>query len=130
MAIQGKYNFKGIEIDNAYIRVSHFHNVVVDHVVPVIKTEGKDATYNEDGTIKTEAVPAVYEDQWQIVNNAALIANVYQSKALRDANPVTNVIEKIDLSFTGEVKATSKNGVIQAYNHLKSLDAYKDYTDV
>ena len=123
MALQGKYNFKGIEIAEAYVKIdginwNTYHNQET--------TEKTPAKYNEDGSIKSEAV---IETSWKQNAHGNWTAKVYKDKAARDANP-NDAITSINGSFTMEVKAASKNALNQAYLAAKAMDDYKDYTDV
>ena len=123
MALQGTYNFKGIEIAEAYVKIDSI-NWNSDHNQET--TEKSPRTYNEDGTVKSEAV---YETSWKENANGNWSAKVYKDKAARDANP-NDAITSIGGSFTMEVKSTAKNALNQAYLAAKALDDYADYTDV
>ena len=123
MALQGTYNFKGIEIAEAYVKIDNinwnsYHNQETTEKTPI--------KYNEDGTVKSEAV---YETSWKENANGNWSAKVYKDKAARDANP-NDAITSIGGSFTMEVKSTAKNALNQAYLAAKAMDDYKDYTDV
>ncbi len=123
MALQGKYNFKGIDLDESYIKVTKVNcNSYSEYNVQ----EKTAATYNEDGSIKAEAV---YENVETKYNKADYVAKVYQSKAKRDEN-TSNFITEIYGSFDAAVNSTAKNYIIQAYVALKAMEVYKDYTDV
>lgn len=123
MALQGKYNFKGIDLAESYIKITTINCNSYSEYGLQEKTA---ATYNEDGTIKTEAVLENIETKY---NKADFIAKVYQSKAKRDEN-TQNFITEVYGSFDVSVNATAKNYTIQAYAALKAMEAYKDYTDV
>ena len=123
MALQGKYNFKGIEIAEAYVKIDNinwntYHNQET--------TEKTPAKYNEDGSIKSEAV---METAWKENANGSWHAKVYKDKAARDANP-NDFITNFGGSFDMAVAASSKNALNQAYIAMKAMDDYKDYTDV
>lgn len=124
MALQGKYNYKGIEVDGAYVKVSTV-NYNVGYNLEV--TEKSPAEYNEDGSLKKEAV---MESNWVPGNTTQVSLAVYKDKAERDANPnepfTTSYLNVVAL----DTKASAKNHVIQAYNTIKAMDDYKDYTDV
>ena len=123
MALQGKYNFKGIDLDESYIKVT---KVNCNSYSEYNLQEKTAATYNEDGSIKAEAV---YENVETKHNKADYVAKVYQSKAKRDEN-TNNFITEIYGNFDVAVNSTAKNYTIQAYAALKAMAAYKDYTDV
>ena len=123
MAIQGKYNFKGIEINASYLKIHSVNYNTSSNINNVLKTA---AVYNSDGSIKTAEV---WEDKWEKVSSANYNAKVYKDKATRDANP-NEVIETINNSFTMDVSSSAKNPLKQAYEALKAADDYKDYTDV
>ena len=123
MAIQGIYNFKGIEIAEAYVKIDNvnwncYHNQVTTEKSPI--------TYNEDGSVKAEAV---YETSWVEKTHGVWNAKVYKDKAARDANP-SDAITSINGSFEMATNSTAKNALNQAYLALKELDDYSDYTDV
>lgn len=123
MAIQGSYNFKGIDISEAYIKIN---NVNWQTSQREETTETSPATYNEDGTIKKEAV---YTTSWVDNYYANYTAVIYKDAAERESNP-NNWIDSFGGSFEMAVNSTAKNSVKQAYEALKTLDAYSDYTDV
>ena len=123
MALKGAYNYKGIAISDAYVKINNIGwNCNSNEVI----TEKTPAKYNEDGTVKTEAV---METKWVETTNGSYNANVYKDKAARDADP-NNSITTIGGSVTMAVAASSKNPLNQAYLAIKAEDAYKDYTDV
>ena len=123
MALQGKYDFKGIEISEAYIKIDNV-NYSAAHTVET--TEKTAAVYNEDGSLKTAAV---MEDSWIETSPASFSGKVYKDKAERDSNP-NNWLTEVWGQFEMTKNSTAKNAVIQAYTALKALEDYKDYTDV
>ena len=123
MALKGAYNYRGIAISDAYIKIN---NVSWNCNSNQVTTEKTPAKYNEDGSIKTEAV---METKWVETTNGSYSANVYKDKAARDADP-NNSITSISGGVTMAVAASSKNPLNQAYLAIKAEDAYKDYTDV
>jgi len=123
MALQGTYNFKGIEIAEAYVKIDNinwnsYHNQETTEKTPI--------KYNEDGTVKSEAV---YETSWVKGSNGSWAAKVYKDKAARDANP-NNYITTVSGRFDMATNSTAKNALNQAYLAAKAMDDYKDYTDV
>ena len=123
MALQGSYNFKGIDISEAYVKIYH---VNWDTYSREETTETSPATYNEDGTIKKEAV---FTTSWVDNSNCNYSARVYKDAAERESNP-NNWIDTFSGSFEMAVNSTAKNSLKQAYEALKTLDAYSDCTDV
>jgi hypothetical protein len=123
MALQGKYNFKGIEISEGYIKVDSV-NYNASHIVET--TEKTAAVYNEDGSLKTAAV---VEKTWTEKSPANFSGKVYKDKAERDSNP-NNWLTEIWGQFEMTKNTSAKNAVTQAYAALKATDDYKDYTDV
>ena len=123
MALQGKYNFKGIEIAEAYVKIDGINWNSYSEQETTEKTPAK---YNEDGSIKSEAV---METSWNKVAHANWNAKVYKDKAARDANP-NDFITNIGGSFEMATNSTAKNALNQAYLAAKALDDYADYTDV
>ena len=122
MALEGKFIWKGIEISNAYITIQQANCSVAWDKSQVLKTEAK---YNEDGTIKSEAV---YEEKIDKILNGNYTANVYKDKASKEAKPEEK-IESIYGSYDPKHTASAKNDVAQAYEGLKAMDAYKDLAD-
>jgi len=122
MALEGKYTYKGIDIAKAYVMVTSVNCSSNNSQVTIEKTPKK---YNEDGSIKSEAV---METKWVKSNNGNWTAAVYKDKDARTNTPNT-VIDSINGSFDVEVKASGKNPVVQAYAAIKALDEYKTYTD-
>jgi len=123
MALQGLYNFKGVEISEAYLQVSNLNCNFYHDGKTKLKTA---ATYNEDGSVKTADV---YEMEWTKNENTHVAVKVFKDKATRDADPTGNVTE-FSFNFIGSLAASAKNHVKQAYEALKADDKYKDYTDV
>ena len=124
MALQGKYNYKGIEVDGAYVKVSTVnYNVGYAQEVKEISP----AEYNEDGSLKKDAVT---ETNWIPSNNTQVSYQVYKDKASRDANPNEPFTTGYKNIGAMDTKASAKNAVIQAYVAMKAMDDYKDYTDV
>jgi hypothetical protein len=123
MALKGTYNFKGIELSDAYIRVKSVSYHTSDNNTQEIKTA---AVYNPNGTIKTEAV---YDNNWETAAHATWQASVYKDKAQRDSEPGVS-IQTVSGGFTMKLLADSKNPTIQAYEAIKAEDLYKDYADI
>ena len=122
MALEGKYTYKGIDIAKAYVMVT---SVNTNNYINSETTEKTPKKYNEDGSVKSEAV---METKWVKSNNGNWSAAVYKDKDARTNTPNV-VIDNIGGNFDVEVKASGKNPVAQAYAAIKVLDAYKDYTD-
>lgn len=127
MAIQGTYNFKGIELPEAYLQVTSV-NYATNSSKETVKT--KDAEYEDDGNggqkIKSEAV---YEQQWIKKQYSSCLVRVFKDKNARESDPNGHLTDfKIDLEL--KVNTSAKNNVNQAYDALKKLDGYEEYTDV
>tara|TARA_R110002051_G_C8663141_1_gene489305 strand:- start:409 stop:780 length:372 start_codon:yes stop_codon:yes gene_type:complete len=123
MALKGAYNYRGIAISEAYVKIN---NVSYGCNSNQVTTEKTAAVYNSDGTLKTEAV---METKWVETTNGSYSASVYKDKAARDADP-NNSITSIGGGVTMSVAASGKNPLNQAYLALKAEDAYTAYTDV
>ena len=123
MAIKGAYNYKGLAVSDAYIKINSVNWNCNSNQVTSEKTA---AVYNSDGSLKTEAV---METNWVETTHGHYNANVYKDKAARDADP-HNVITGISGSVTISNADDAKNVLKQAYLAMKAEDAYKDYTDV
>lgn len=122
MALEGKYTYKGIDIAKAYIMVNSTNYSCNISEETTEKTPKK---YNEDGTVKSEAV---METKWVKTNGGSWQARIYKDKEARTKTPNV-IIDTITGNFDVDVKASGKNPVVQAYAAIKALDAYKDYTD-
>ena len=122
MALEGKYTYKGIDIAKAYVMVT---SVNTNNYINSETTEKTPKKYNEDGSVKSEAV---METKWIKNNSGNWSAAVYKDKDARTNTPNV-VIDNISGNFDVEVKASGKNPVAQAYAAIKALDAYKNYTD-
>ena len=122
MALQGKVVFKGLDIDEAYVVISSARCSVNNTSAPVLKTA---ATYNEDGSIKSEAV---YENEFTKTLRGSYQANVFLNAAAKTANP-NSWITEFHGSYTPDHKDSAKNDVAQAYGALKLVDASKDLAD-
>ena len=123
MGLQGNYNFKGIDLSEAYLQVGNINCNLYSSSSQDLKIP---AVYNSDGTIKTEAV---YETTWKKSPSSNASVRVFKDKETRDANPNSQITE-FAFAFTSSLAATAKNHVKQAYEALKLKDEYKDYTDV
>lgn len=123
MALQGSYNFKGIDISEAYVKINSINWNTNSREET---TETSPTTYNEDGTVKKDAV---FTTSWVDYSHCSYNARVYKDAAERESNP-NDWIDAINGSFEMAVNSTAKNSVKQAYEALKTLDAYSDYTDV
>lgn len=122
MALEGKYTYKGIDIAKAYVMVT---SVNTSNYISSETTEKTPKKYNEDGSVKSEAV---METKWVKNLSGNWSAAVYKDKDARTNTPDI-VIDNISGSFDVDVKASGKNPVVQAYAAIKALDAYKTYTD-
>ena len=114
MGLKGKYNFKGIELSDAYLQIisinCNYHSIPSQN----LKTS---AVYNSDGSLKTEEV---YEKTWEKSPNSSVNIKVFKDKATRDANPDSQLTE-LGFSFTGSLadsakKQTISTKIIQTYS--------------
>tara|TARA_Y100000361_G_C10874154_1_gene195759 strand:+ start:68 stop:445 length:378 start_codon:yes stop_codon:yes gene_type:complete len=125
MALQGNYNFKGLSVEDCYVKITNVNYSVYEEQTTQLKTP---AVLNEDGSIKT---PEVMETINKAYPEARWTAVVWKDKASRDAvGSWNNGIITVHGTFVLDTKATAKNPIIQAYNAMKAEDAWKDYTDV
>ena len=122
MALKGKFVWKGIEIEDAYIIISSANCSVNWNYSQEIKDE---AVLNDDGTVKTAAT---YQDKIEKVLTGSYTANVYKDKAAKEANP-NEIVENIYGTYTPKHTTSAKNDVAQAYAALKVTDACKDLAD-
>ena len=107
MALTGKLTYKGLDIDNAYLKVMQIHHRAVDT-----------STEAEDGTVT-----------WTKANHAEYSARVYKDATAYGANPDA-AIYTITGTFTPSVaNGANLNIVKQTYEHLKTLADYDELTD-
>tara|TARA_R100001015_G_C4614758_1_gene170667 strand:- start:80 stop:451 length:372 start_codon:yes stop_codon:yes gene_type:complete len=122
MALKGKYDYKGIEVTNAYVKISGVSWSCNSNSEEYVKTA---AVFNSDGTIKT---PEVKDKRWVQTTFGNWHANVYKDKAARDTNPNSHICS-ISGNFDIDLKDSAKNPVKQAYVAVKAMDLYKDMAD-
>ena len=122
MALKGKYDYKGIEVADAYVKVSSVNWNCSSSSESYVKTA---AVYNSDGTVKT---PEVIDNKWVQTATGSWYASVYKDKAARDANPNSQICS-VSGSFDMDLKDSAKNPVKQAYVAAKAMDLYKDMAD-
>ena len=107
MALTGKLTYKGLDIDNAVLKVMQIHHRAVDT-----------STEAEDGTVT-----------WSKANHADYSARVYKDASSYAADPDAGIYT-ITGTFTPSVaNGANLNIVKQTYEYLKTLDTYKDLTD-
>ena len=107
MALTGKLIYKGLDIDNAHLKVMRIEHRAVDS-----------STTAEDGTVT-----------WTKANHADYSARGYKDAAAYAANP-DSAVYTISGTFTPSVANTANLNIVkQTYEHLKTLDTYKDLTD-
>ena len=109
MALKGSYDYKGIAVADAYVKISSVNWSCSSNSENYVKTA---AVYNSDGTIKT---PEVKADRWP-------------QNTIGNANP-NNHICSISGSFDMDLKDSAKNPVKQAYVAAKAMDLYKGMAD-
>ena len=119
MALKGKYDYKGIEVADAYVKIASVNWSCNSNSENYVKTA---AVYNSDGSIKT---PEVQSTRWVQNTVGNWHANVYKDKAARDANPNSHICS-ISGNFDMDLKDSAKNPVKQAYVAAKAMDLYKD----
>jgi hypothetical protein len=108
MALTGKLVYKGLDIDDAYLKVMQIHHRAVDS-----------STEAEDGTVT-----------WSKTNHADYSARVYKDAAAYAANP-DSAVYTISGTFTPSVANTANLNIVkQTYTHLKTLSEYDSLTDV
>ena len=122
MALKGSYDYKGITVSDAYVKITSVNWSCNSNSENYVKTA---AVYNSDGTVKT---PQVDDTRWVQTTVGNWHANVYKDKAARDANP-QNQICSVSGSFDMDIKDSAKNPVKQAYIAAKTVDTYKDMAD-
>ena len=123
MALKGSYNYKGIDLSDAYVKITG-----VTWSTKYVKENyiKKEAVLDNNGSI---IEPEVMGIRWVDVTTGSWTAAIHKDKDARDSNP-GNSFCTVFGNFDMDLKATAKNPVKQAYVYLKSTEAYKDYTDV
>ena len=107
MALTGKLVYKGLDIDNAHLKVMTINHRAVDT-----------STEAEDGTVT-----------WSKANHADYSARVYKDAAAYAADP-DSAVYTISGTFTPSVaNSANLNIVRQTYEHLKTLADYDELTD-
>ena len=122
MALKGAYNYKGIAVSDAYVKITNVNWSCNSNSETYVKTAGK---YNEDGTVKSAEVT---DTRWVQTTSGNWHGNIYKDKAARDANP-HNVIDSVGGNFVIDLKDSAKNPVKQAYIAAKTVDTCKDMAD-
>jgi hypothetical protein len=122
MALKGKYDYKGIEVTDAYVKIARVNWSCSSNSENYVKTA---AVFNSDGTVKT---PEVRDTRWVQTTVGSWNADVYKDKAARDANPNSHICS-ISGNFDMDLKDSAKNPVKQAYVAAKAMDLYKDMAD-
>ena len=122
MALKGAYNYKGIAISDAYVKITNVNWSCNSNSETYVKTAGK---YNEDGTVKSAEVT---DTRWVQTTSGNWHGNIYKDKAARDANP-HSVIDSVGGNFVIDLKDSAKNPVKQAYIAAKTVDTCKDMAD-
>lgn len=107
MALTGKLVYKGLDIDNAVLKVMTCNHRAVDS-----------STIAEDGTVT-----------WSKANHAEYSARVYKDADAYAANPDA-AIYTISGTFTPSVANTANLNIVkQTYEHIKTLTDYDELTD-
>ena len=123
MALQVNYNFKGIELPEAYFMVENTRSRK-NHVKNQVLIS--EAVLNElDEIIE----PPVYEMQWSKVVDAVVTVRLYATEPSKEENP-NSFLESKSYSFTPSENQTAKNITIQSYEYLKTLGEFEDSIDV
>jgi len=122
MALEGSYDYKGIDVDDAYVKITNVTWSCNNNSENYVKTA---AVYNSDGSVKT---PEVRDNRWIETTFGNWHANVYKDKAARDANPNSHICS-VSGAFDIDLKNSAKNPVTQAYTAAKTVDTYKDMAD-
>jgi len=107
MALTGKLTYKGLDIDNAVLKVMTCNHRAVDS-----------STEDEDGKVT-----------WTKANHADYSARVYKDATAYAADPDA-AIYTISGTFTPSVaNGANLNIVKQTYEHIKTLADYDELTD-
>jgi|11BtaG_2_1085332.scaffolds.fasta_scaffold56596_2 hypothetical protein len=122
MALQGNYNFKGIQLPEAYFMVENTRSRKTHRSEQVLITP---AVLNElDEIIE----PPVYETQWTKTVEAVVSVKFYNTKSSKEENP-GNFLDSKNYTFTPSENQTAKNITIQSYEYLKTLEEFEGFID-
>ena len=125
MALKGSYDFKGLTISDAYVKIISVNYSTVETTTEQVKDA---AVYNPDGSLKTEQT---FEKVAKKTHYADYSAKIWKDKAVRDAAGKYNEhLTSVNGQFQMSLVASAKNPLIQAYTAMKAEDKWKDYTDV
>ena len=124
MALKGAYNYAGISLTEAYVRVNDIH-WISEGAMEMVET--KAAVFDRPGGARI-VEPAEYGEKWIDKTKTNYTYSIYKDKAAREALPGTKV-EELFTSFDMDTKTDAKNAVQQAYTHLKTKDVFKDMVD-
>lgn len=122
MALKGKLTWKGLDVNEAYAMVDYTtYNVTSEQKIDITP-----ATYNEDGSVKTEEVTV---SSWVKVLHLDYNLKVYSDKDHRDDKP-HEFLYSISGKMTPKVNNSAKNFIVQVYDKLKLSDEYKHMADL
>jgi len=107
MALTGKLIYKGLDIDNAHLKVMEIQHRAVDS-----------STTDDDGKVT-----------WTKANYAEYSARVYKDAAAYASNP-DQAIYTVTGTFTPSVANTANLNIVkQTYEYIKTLADYDELTD-
>lgn len=120
MAIKNNFNKFGTTFANAYHRIDSLSY----HVSEIqMNVEVAPATVDEEGV----PVAPVYEMQWTKTARAHGNVLSYSSQEAREAHAESFARTPFDFAVD---LSSDKNWMEQAYDHLKTLDAFEGATDI
>lgn len=123
MALQGNYNFKGIDIPSAYLMIK---DITYNKSIQLQPFEITAPVLDDDNRIIEEAV---IENREIVYHNCRSIVAVYKDKSTKESDPQSYFTTK-EFYFKVEVDDDSKNNTIQSYNYIKGLEEFSDLADV
>ncbi len=123
MALQGNYNFKGIDIPSAYLMIK---DITYNKSIQLEPFEITAPVLDDKNIIIEEAV---IENREVVYHNCRSIVAVYKDKSTKELDPESYFTTK-EFNFKVEVDDDSKNNTIQSYNYIKGLEEFSDLADV
>lgn len=123
MALQGNYNFKGIDIPSAYLMIK---DITYNKSIQLQPFEITAPVLDDENKIIEEAV---IENREIVYHNCRSIVAVYKDKSTKESDPESYFTTK-EFYFKVEVDDDSKNNTIQSYNYIKGLEEFSDLADV
>ena len=119
MALQGNFNFKGIDLPNSYVMIWQ---------TDTIKSSTKTAVevFSEDGSPKD---PQEFIESNLVRTLGGINVKVFKDVEAKNIDQDSYICMK-NYTFEVATNTSAKNFVEQGYVHLKTLVEFSDFTDI